>query len=280
DADREPRQPVRGPAHLRLDPGVVTNRKSGSHPDNSRPVRRRSPLRQAHAAQQVGNYGLVVGMKFIAEGAVYGEQPGVPAPPDRCRGLEAHVVRKIERQPRSSRESIRRSEQSAAKKGVTRWALPQPRKRQCHQHGRQNPTPSNQHHISSCPVSCKWNANSASRPIPRNGYDGTGGRMPRRNLGTSGLTVSAIGLGCMGLSHGYGAAVPKPDGIALLRAAVDRGVTFFDTAEYYGPFTNEELVGEALAPVRRQVVIATKFGFKVQAGWRHAGLDSRPEHIR
>src|SRR6185312_13806867 len=202
------------------------------------------------------------------------------APPDRCRGLEAHVVRKIERQPRASRESIRRSEQSAAKKGVTRWALPQLRKRQCHQHGRQNPTPSNQHHISSCPVSCKWNANSASRPIPRNGYDGTGGRMPRRNLGTSGLTVSAIGLGCMGLSHGYGAAVPKPDGIALLRAAVDRGVTFFDTAEYYGPFTNEELVGEALAPVRRQVVIATKFGFKVQAGWRHAGLDSRPEHIR
>jgi aryl-alcohol dehydrogenase-like predicted oxidoreductase len=82
-----------------------------------------------------------------------------------------------------------------------------------------------------------------------------------RTLGTSGLTVSAIGLGCMNLSHGYGPAVEHSDGVDLIRAAVDSGVTFFDTAQVYGPFTNEELVGRALAPVREQVVIATKFGF-------------------
>jgi aryl-alcohol dehydrogenase-like predicted oxidoreductase len=103
--------------------------------------------------------------------------------------------------------------------------------------------------------------------------------MITRTLGTSGLEVSAIGLGCMGLSHGYGAEVDQQDGIALIRAAVDRGVTFFDTAQVYGPFTNEELVGKALAPVRDQVVIATKFGFSFD-GTRSTGLNSRPEHIR
>jgi aryl-alcohol dehydrogenase-like predicted oxidoreductase len=102
--------------------------------------------------------------------------------------------------------------------------------------------------------------------------------MQQRTLGGSGLQVSAIGLGCMGLSHGYGPPVDKRDGIALLRAAVDRGVTFFDTAEAYGPCTNEELVGEALAPVRDRVVIATKFGF--EDGDAQKGLDSRPERIR
>src|SRR5438046_8028927 len=100
--------------------------------------------------------------------------------------------------------------------------------------------------------------------------------MQKRTLGNSGLEVSAIGLGCMGLSYGYGPAVDKQHGISLIRAAVDRGVTFFDTAEVYGPFTNEELVGEALAPVRNRVVIATKFGFKIESG-KQAGLDSRPE---
>ena len=100
-----------------------------------------------------------------------------------------------------------------------------------------------------------------------------------RTLGSSGLEVSAIGLGCMGLSHGYGPAVDDQDGIALIRAAVDQGVTFFDTAQVYGPFTNEELVGRALAPVRDDVVIATKFGFSYD-GTRSTGLDSRPEHIR
>ncbi|MBX9244342.1 aldo/keto reductase [Actinotalea ferrariae] len=103
--------------------------------------------------------------------------------------------------------------------------------------------------------------------------------MITRTLGRSGLQVSALGLGCMGLSHGYGAAVDRQDGIALIRAAVDQGVTFFDTAQVYGPFTNEELVGEALAPVRDQVVIATKFGFAFD-GSTSTGLDSRPEHIR
>lgn len=103
--------------------------------------------------------------------------------------------------------------------------------------------------------------------------------MNTRTLGNSGLDVSAIGLGCMGLSHGYGPAVDNQDGIALIRAAVDRGVTFFDTAQVYGPFTNEELVGQALAPVRDEVVIATKFGFSFD-GSRSTGLDSRPEHIR
>ena len=103
--------------------------------------------------------------------------------------------------------------------------------------------------------------------------------MQKRKLGKSNLEVSAIGLGCMGLSFGYGPAVDKQQGISLIRAAVERGVTFFDTAEVYGPFTNEELVGEALAPFRDQVVIATKFGFKIENG-KQAGLDSRPEHIK
>ena len=106
--------------------------------------------------------------------------------------------------------------------------------------------------------------------------------MQKRKLGKSNLEVSAIGLGCMGLSFAYGPAVSKQEGIALIRAAVERGVTFFDTAEAYGPFANEELVGEALAPFREQVVIATKFGFKfdpkVERGI--SGLDSRPAHIQ
>jgi aryl-alcohol dehydrogenase-like predicted oxidoreductase len=102
--------------------------------------------------------------------------------------------------------------------------------------------------------------------------------MQKRKLGKSGLEVSAIGLGCMGLSFGYGPAVDKRTGIALIRAAVERGVSFFDTAEAYGPFTNEELVGEALAPFRHQVVIATKFGFR--GGQAMQGMDSRPETIR
>jgi aryl-alcohol dehydrogenase-like predicted oxidoreductase len=105
--------------------------------------------------------------------------------------------------------------------------------------------------------------------------------MQKRILGRSNLEVSAIGLGCMGLSFAYGPPTDRQQGIALIRAAVERGVTFFDTAEVYGPYTNEELVGEALAPFRGQVVIATKFGFKIDAeGRRQAGLDSRPEHIR
>jgi aryl-alcohol dehydrogenase-like predicted oxidoreductase len=106
--------------------------------------------------------------------------------------------------------------------------------------------------------------------------------MKKRSLGKSGLEVSEIGLGCMGISVGYGAAMDKADGIKLIRGAVDKGVTFFDTAEVYGPFVNEELVGEALEPVRDQVVIATKFGWAKQAsdeGW-WTGLDSRPEHIK
>jgi aryl-alcohol dehydrogenase-like predicted oxidoreductase len=105
--------------------------------------------------------------------------------------------------------------------------------------------------------------------------------MQTRKLGNSNLEVSAIGLGCMGLSFGYGPAVDKKDGIALIRAAVERGVTFFDTAEVYGPFGNEELVGEALAPFRGQVAIATKFGFKLDPKTgQQQGLDSRPEHIK
>jgi len=103
--------------------------------------------------------------------------------------------------------------------------------------------------------------------------------MRKRTLGNSGLEVSAIGLGCMGLSHGYGAGTPTQVGVDLIRAAVDRGITFFDTAEMYGPFTNEEVVGEALAPVRDQVVIATKFGFDIIDGVQK-GLNSRPEHIK
>jgi aryl-alcohol dehydrogenase-like predicted oxidoreductase len=103
--------------------------------------------------------------------------------------------------------------------------------------------------------------------------------MQKRTLGRSHLEVSALGLGCMGLSSGYGPAVDRQQGISLLRSAVERGVTFFDTAEAYGPFTNEELVGEALAPVRDDVVIATKFGFTFERGGP-SGLDSRPAHIR
>jgi aryl-alcohol dehydrogenase-like predicted oxidoreductase len=103
----------------------------------------------------------------------------------------------------------------------------------------------------------------------------------KRKLGKSNLEVSAIGLGCMGMSFGLGPAINKQDGISLIRAAVERGVTFFDTAEVYGPYTNEELVGEALARVRDKVVIATKFGFKIDpATGKSAGTDSRPEHIR
>lgn len=103
--------------------------------------------------------------------------------------------------------------------------------------------------------------------------------MQKRILGKSNLEVSALGLGCMGLSFGYGPAVEKQEGIALIRSAVDLGVTFFDTAEVYGPFTNEVLVGEALAPVRDRVVLATKFGFHIENG-KQAGLNSRPEHIK
>jgi aryl-alcohol dehydrogenase-like predicted oxidoreductase len=103
--------------------------------------------------------------------------------------------------------------------------------------------------------------------------------MQKRRLGKTNLEVSAIGLGCMGMSFAYGPALDRRQGISLIRAAVERGVTFFDTAEIYGPFTNEELVGEALAPVRKDVVIATKFGFRIENG-THAGLDSRPEHIK
>lgn len=103
--------------------------------------------------------------------------------------------------------------------------------------------------------------------------------MQKRKLGKSNLEVSAIGLGCMGLSFGYGPAVERQQGISLIRTAVERGVTFFDTAEVYGPYTNEELVGEALAPFRTQVKIATKFGFRIENG-KQAGLDSRPEHIK
>jgi aryl-alcohol dehydrogenase-like predicted oxidoreductase len=105
--------------------------------------------------------------------------------------------------------------------------------------------------------------------------------MKKRKLGKSNLEVSAIGLGCMGMSFGYGPAGDKQEMISVIRAAVERGVTFFDTAEVYGPFTNEELVGEALAPFREQVVMATKFGFKLDPNTgKQAGLDSRPEHIK
>ena len=105
--------------------------------------------------------------------------------------------------------------------------------------------------------------------------------MQKRALGKSGLEVAAIGLGCMGLNFGYGQAVSRAEGIALIRAAAERGVTLFDTAEVYGPFTNEEMVGAALAPVRDQVVIATKFGFRIDPGTgKQTGMDSRPERIR
>src|SRR6201981_4114807 len=109
-----------------------------------------------------------------------------------------------------------------------------------------------------------------------------GAAMQKRKLGKSNLEVSTIGLGCMGMSFGYGPAADKKEMISLIRRAVERGITFFDTAEVYGPFTNEELVGEALSPMRDRVVIATKFGFKLkpngEPGW--LGLDSRPEHIK
>jgi aryl-alcohol dehydrogenase-like predicted oxidoreductase len=104
--------------------------------------------------------------------------------------------------------------------------------------------------------------------------------MQKRKLGTGGLEVSAIGLGCMGMSHGYGPAGDKQDMIAVIRAAIEGGVTLFDTAEIYGPFTNEQLVGEALAPFRNQVTIATKFGFKIGAAPGLPSMDSRPEHIK
>src|SRR5688500_15931801 len=105
--------------------------------------------------------------------------------------------------------------------------------------------------------------------------------MQKRRLG-NGLEVSAIGLGCMGMSQSYGPPPDRREMVALIRAAVERGVTFFDTAEVYGPFTNEDLVGEALAPVRDRVVIATKFGFKLDptGGRAFLGLDSRPEHVK
>src|SRR5271155_3116508 len=106
--------------------------------------------------------------------------------------------------------------------------------------------------------------------------------MQKRKLGKSDLEVSALGLGCMGMSFSYGPPKDKQEMISLLRTAVDRGITFFDTAEVYGPFTNEELVGEAVAPFRKQVVIATKFGFDLSGSDRRpgaAGLNSRPEHI-
>ncbi|SFP17523.1 Predicted oxidoreductase [Cohaesibacter marisflavi] len=104
--------------------------------------------------------------------------------------------------------------------------------------------------------------------------------MEKRKLGNSGLEVSSLGLGCMGLSHAYGPAVDRQTGIALIRAAVERGVTFFDTAEIYGPFTNEDLVGEALEPLRDDVIVATKFGFNVGGSSTERILNSRPDHIR
>jgi aryl-alcohol dehydrogenase-like predicted oxidoreductase len=104
--------------------------------------------------------------------------------------------------------------------------------------------------------------------------------MQKRTLGKSGLEVSAIGLGCMGLSHGYGPPVDKEHGISLIRAAFDQGVTFFDTAEVYGAYTNEELVGEALQPIRDKVVIATKFGFNIDAQGKMTTVSSKPQHIK
>jgi aryl-alcohol dehydrogenase-like predicted oxidoreductase len=104
--------------------------------------------------------------------------------------------------------------------------------------------------------------------------------MQKRKLGNSNLEVSALGLGCMGMSYGYGPAADKQEMISLIRTAVERGITFFDTAEVYGPLTNEELVGEALAPFRSQVVIATKFGFKLGPNGEQLGVDSRPQHVK
>jgi aryl-alcohol dehydrogenase-like predicted oxidoreductase len=121
----------------------------------------------------------------------------------------------------------------------------------------------------------------ASAGVDRRSAGRTGGDMQLRRLGNRGLEVSALGLGCMGLSYGYGPAVDRKDGIALIRSAVARGITFFDTAEIYGPYANEELVGAALAPFRDQVVIATKFGFAIDPkDSKQRGLDSRPAHIR
>src|SRR3989441_1587447 len=105
-------------------------------------------------------------------------------------------------------------------------------------------------------------------------------RMQKRTLGKSNVEVSALGLGCMGMSHSYAPFPDKQEMIRLLRSAVERGMTFFDTAQVYGPFTNEELVGEALAPLREQVVIATKFGFKLGPNGEQMGQDWRPEHIK
>jgi len=104
--------------------------------------------------------------------------------------------------------------------------------------------------------------------------------MQKRNFGSSGLEVSALGLGCMGMSFGYGPAGDEQEMIAVIRSAVDLGITLFDTAEVYGPFTNEVLVGKALSPIRQQVVIATKFGFHIDVDGKQAGLNSRPEHIK
>jgi aryl-alcohol dehydrogenase-like predicted oxidoreductase len=104
--------------------------------------------------------------------------------------------------------------------------------------------------------------------------------MQKRTLGNSGLEVSGVGLGCMGMSFGYGPAADEQEMISLIRSAVDLGVTFFDTAEAYGPFTNEELVGKALSPIREQVMIATKFGFHFDPNGKQAGLNSRPEHVK
>jgi len=104
--------------------------------------------------------------------------------------------------------------------------------------------------------------------------------MKTRTLGRSGLAVSSLGFGCMGLSFGYGPPLEKAAAVGVIRAAVEQGVTLFDTAEIYGPFINEELVGEALAPFRGKVKIATKFGFRIDRDGKQAGLDSRPEHIR
>jgi len=103
--------------------------------------------------------------------------------------------------------------------------------------------------------------------------------MKKRQLGKSGLEVSAIGLGCMGMSFAYGSVPDKNEMISLIHSAIDRGLTFFDTAEIYGPFTNEEMLGEALSPYRDKVVIATKFGFEFQNG-KESGINSRPEHIK
>ena len=129
---------------------------------------------------------------------------------------------------------------------------------------------------------CEFDGLLAPGPggYPDFGTENEEGRTKKRTLGTRGLQVSAIGYGCMGLAGVYGAAGSRQEAIALLHAAVERGVTLFDTAEAYGPFTNEELVGEALAPLRDRVVIATKFGFGINPDGTRYGVDSRPDHIR